>query len=138
MSGPDFLDTNILVYALDVADTRKYKIARPVLSRAIAGEFATSAQVLAELVNTLFQKYQSKFSAQAVLEILNSLKPIPLIKPDADIVRRAVEAHAKYRIHFYDGMIIAAAERAGAQKIFSEDLNAGQDYFGVTVVNPFA
>jgi predicted nucleic acid-binding protein len=48
-----------------------------------------------------------------------------------------VQARAAYGIHFYDGMIVAAAERAGCQRILSEDLNAGQQYFGVTVSNPF-
>jgi predicted nucleic acid-binding protein len=41
-------------------------------------------------------------------------------------------------VQFYDGMIIAAAERAGCKRIWSEDLNAGQEYFGVKVENPFA
>ena len=137
MSSLDFLDTNILMYALDVADPRKHGVARSLLSKAVAGEFATSTQVLAELASILLQKYKSKFTAQDVLTILDSLKPIPLIKPDADLVRRAVEAHATYGIHFYDGMIVAAAERAGSGKIWSEDLNAGQRYFGVEVANPF-
>ena len=65
------------------------------------------------------------------------LAPIPLITPDSDIVRRAVEARAAYGIHFYDGMVVAAAERGGCQRIWSEDLNPGQNYFGVTVENPF-
>lgn len=38
---------------------------------------------------------------------------------------------------FYDGMIVAAAERAGCKRILSEDFNTGQEYFGVTVANPF-
>lgn len=137
MSGRDFLDTNILVYGLDIADRRKHGIARLMMAKAIAGEYAVSAQVLAELATTLLGKYQSKFTVQDVLAILDSLKPIHLIKPDADLVRRAVEAHAEYGIHFYDGMIAAAAERAGSEKIWSEDLNAGQKGFGVTVANPF-
>jgi predicted nucleic acid-binding protein len=137
MSACDFLDTNILVYALDIADPRKHEIARPLLAKAVAGEFAVSVQVLAELASTFLSKYQSKFTVQDVMTLMDSLKPIPLIKPDADMVRRAVEAHATYGIHFYDGMIIAAAERTGSAKIWSEDLNAGQEYFGVTVANPF-
>ena len=52
-------------------------------------------------------------------------------------MRRAVEAHAKYGLHFYDGMIVSAAERGGCGRIWSEDLNAGQEYFGVVVENPF-
>jgi len=137
MSGRDFLDTNVLVYGLDVADPRKHDIARPLVARAVAGEFAVSVQVLAELATTLLEKYRSKFTEQKVLKILDSLNPIPLIKSDAAMVRRAVEAHAAYGIHFYDGMIMAAAERSGSTRIWSEDLSAGQKYFGVVVANPF-
>ena len=36
-----------------------------------------------------------------------------------------------------DGTIVAAAQEAGCRTVFSEDLNAGQDYDGVRVVNPF-
>jgi predicted nucleic acid-binding protein len=51
--------------------------------------------------------------------------------------RRAVEARAAYGIHFFDGMIVAAPERSGCEKILSEDLNSQQKYFGVAVANPF-
>lgn len=53
-------------------------------------------------------------------------------------MRRAVEASARYGLHFYDGMIVAAAERGGCRRIWSEDLSGGQKHFGVTVENPFA
>jgi predicted nucleic acid-binding protein len=68
---------------------------------------------------------------------LNRLSPIKSIVPDADLIRRAVEAHSAYGLHFYDGLIIAAAERAGCSRIWSEDFNSGQEYFGVTAANPF-
>ena len=60
-----------------------------------------------------------------------------LIIPDEGTVRRSVEAHAIYGLHFYDGMIVAAAERGGCKRIWSEDLNSGQKYFGIVVENPF-
>jgi predicted nucleic acid-binding protein len=53
------------------------------------------------------------------------------------MVRRAVQAHAEYGVRFYDGMILAAAERGRCQRIWSEDFNAGQKYFGIVVENPF-
>jgi len=137
MRDREFLDTNVLVYALDVADRRKHGIAQALTRRAVAGEFIVSAQVLSELSATLLQKYRSKYDAHAVMAILDSLRPISLIVPDAAMVRRAVEAHGQYGIHFYDGMIVAAAERAGCERIWSEDLNAKQKYFGVFVENPF-
>jgi predicted nucleic acid-binding protein len=65
------------------------------------------------------------------------LAPIPVIATDPDMVRRAVEVRARYGLHFYDGLIVAAAERAKCATIWSEDLNAGQQYFGITVQNPF-
>ncbi len=84
------------------------------------------------------QKFERHYTSSDVLTILESVEPIPLIQPDGDRVRRAVEARAAYGIHFYDGMIVAAAERGGCGKIWSEDLNAGGKYFGVTVANPFS
>jgi predicted nucleic acid-binding protein len=69
--------------------------------------------------------------------VLDALGPIGVVVPDADLVRRAVQARDAYGIHFYDGMIVAAAERGGCERLWSEDLNSRQQYFGVTVENPF-
>ncbi|MGB7731514.1 MAG: PIN domain-containing protein [Candidatus Acidiferrum sp.] len=138
MTAPEFLDSNILIYAYDPDDERKQKIARDLLKRAVKGECGISIQVLTDVAATLLHKVRPKTTPQAVAEILDLLAPIPTFSPDAETVRRAVEAHAEYGVHFYDGMILAAAERAGRTKVWSEDLNAGQEYFGVRVENPFA
>ena len=58
--------------------------------------------------------------------ILDLRGPIPTISPDGDTVRQAAETCSRYGLHFYDGMILAAAEQAGCTKIWWEDLNAGQ------------
>lgn len=137
MSGPDFLDTNIFVYAYDPGDARKQRIAQNLVRKAIAGESLTSTQVLAEFAAALLHKLSPPPTAGAVAELLDVLGPIRLVTPDADLVRRAVLARAQYGVHFYDGMILAAAERAGCARIWSEDLNAGQLYFGIPVENPF-
>jgi predicted nucleic acid-binding protein len=85
----------------------------------------------------ILHKITPPANPEAVVAILDSLGPIKLIAPDAGIVRRAAEARSTYGVHFYDGMIVAAAERAGCERILSEDLNHGQKYFGVTATNPF-
>jgi len=138
MIGPDFLDTNILVYAYNNADPVKQLIARQLAARAILGEFAISAQVLVEFASTLLHKIRPRLTIEQVTEALDAMGPITLIQPDSDMVRRAVEAHAAYGIHFYDGMIVAAAERGRCERIWSEDLNPQQKYFGVAVANPFS
>jgi predicted nucleic acid-binding protein len=136
MSGAEFLDTNALVYAYQLDHPEKQRIAQDLMRRAVAGKFVISAQVLAEFAATLLHKMAA--TPDAVTAILDKVSPIKLVASDAELVRRAVEARAAYGLHFYDGMIIAAAERAGCARILSEDFNAGQEYFGVTVTNPFS
>ena len=137
MSGLEFLDTNVLVYSYDISDRRKQEVARGFVRRALTGGFVTSTQVLGEFAAALLHKVSPRVDSQALTRALDALVPIPVISTDSDMVRRAVEVHDRYRVHYHDSLIIAAAERAGCECIWSEDLNAGQKYFGVTVQNPF-
>jgi predicted nucleic acid-binding protein len=130
MSGPDFLDTNILIYAYDSGDLKKQHIAQELVARGLTGELVISTQVLAEFAATLLHKISPAARPPDIIAIHN-------IVPDAAIVQRAVQARSSYGVHFYDGMIIAAAERGGCARIWSEDLNSGQLYFGIRVENPF-
>ena len=137
MSVREFLDTNVLVYAYDPSDRRKQQIAQSLVRRALAGEIVISTQVLAEFAATLLHKMSPAAPPQDVAAVLDALGPIGVVVPDGDLVRRAVEARGVYGIRFHDGMIVAAAERGGCERLWSEDLNAGQQYFGVTAENPF-
>jgi predicted nucleic acid-binding protein len=135
--GPDFLDSNIPIYAYDPTDPRKQVIAQRIIGQGTAGELVVSTQVLTEFTTTLLHKLRPAALPADVLKALDAISFFRVVSPDARLVRRAVEAHAQYGVHFYDGMIIAAAERAGCSRIWSEDLNPGQTYFGVLVENPF-
>jgi predicted nucleic acid-binding protein len=137
MSGLEFLDTNVLVYAYDPTDPRSQQIGQRLVRRAVAGEIAASSQVLGEFAATLLHKSKPRAKPEDVIALLEALGPIKLVPLDGDVILRAVQAQAQYGLHFYDGMIVAAAERGGCQKIWSEDLNAGQKYFGSVVENPF-
>jgi predicted nucleic acid-binding protein len=138
MIGRSFLDTNVLVYAYDPTDPRKQKIAEDLVKQAMVGHAVISTQVLAEFAATLLHRVTVGRTAEDLVLMLDILAPIRVVSADGDTVRRAVEARRAYGIHFYDGMIVAAAERAGCEKIWSEDFNPGQKYFGVAVANPFA
>ncbi|HEX9111464.1 MAG TPA: PIN domain-containing protein [Terriglobales bacterium] len=137
MSGVDFLDTNVLVYAYQFNDPDKQRVAQELVRRAVAGKSLISTQVLSEFASTLLHKVSPRATPEAMIAILDRLAPIKLVTYNAELIRRAVEARASYGLHFYDCLIIAAAERAGCERILSEDFNAGQEYFGVTVANPF-
>jgi len=137
MNGADFLDSSVLIYAYQFNDPEKQRVAQELIRKALAGPSVISTQVLAEFAATLLHKFSAPANGEAVIALLDQFLTIKLVLPDAELVRRAVEAHLSYGLHFYDGMIVAAAERAGCKRIWSEDLNAGQEYFGVTVENPF-
>jgi predicted nucleic acid-binding protein len=53
-------------------------------------------------------------------------------------VTRAIDIGALAQICFWDALIVASAEQAGATTLYSEDLAAGQTIAGVTIVNPVA
>lgn len=138
MSALEFLDTNVLVYAYDPSETRKQQIAQSLVRRAVAGEIVVSSQVLGEFAATLLHKLTPPAKPDHLIALLDTLGPIKLVPLDGDVILRAVQARAQYGLHFYDGMIVAAAERGGCQKIWSEDFSARQNYFGILVENPFA
>ncbi len=138
MNGADFLDSNVLIYAYDTSDSQKRRIARDLLESGVTGRLVISTQVLAEFAAAMLHKMSPPANPAAVVKSLDALSSIRLIVPDADLVRRAVEARVAYGLHFYDGMIVAASERAGCVRIWSEDLNEGQEYFGAVVANPFS
>ncbi len=137
MSAPDFLDTNVLVYGYDPTKPRKQRIAQELIRKALAGEIVISVQVLAEFAATLLHKVSPAARPEVLISVLDALAPITTIPNDSEMVRRALQVRAQYGLHFYDGMIVAAAERAGCKRIWSEDMNPGQQYFGILVENPF-
>ena len=122
MSALEFLDTNVLVYAYDVTDPRKQSVAQDLVKRAVAGEIVASSQVLAEFATTLLHKLSPAVRAEDVITILDTLSPIRLVAIDSGLIRRAVEARARYGLYFWDCMIVAAAERGGCERLWSEDL----------------
>ena len=138
MKGIDFLDTNVLVYAYQYTDSRKQRIAHDLVRRAVADRWVISSQVLSEFTATLLHKFSQPPTPEELNQILDRLEPMKLVLPDIEVVRRAIHARSSYQLHFYDCLIVAAAERAGCARILSEDFNSGQEYFGVTAVNPFA
>jgi predicted nucleic acid-binding protein len=116
---------------------RKQQIAQGLVRRAPAGEAMTSTQMLGEFAATLMHKVRPPVGPKDLAAILDVLGPVHTISTDGDMVRRVVEVHGRYGLPFYKSPIIAAAERAGCECIWSEDLSVGQKCFGVTVQNPF-
>ncbi len=140
MADRDFFDTNVLVCAVDRRDLEKQTRARALLTEAIEnGSGVVSAQVLGEFftISTSARRVPQPLSHSDARLIIEQVSVLPVVALDLSLVRRALDTRTRYQIAYWDALIIAAAERAGCTRLISEDLNAGQTYNGVVVVNPF-
>lgn len=136
MSVDCFLDTNVLVYAAAGrrGETAKRERALELIE---TRDFAISAQVLQEFYVTVVRKIEVPLPPAVALEWIEQLEAFPCLPVDFALVTIAAEISQRYQISYWDAAIIAAAESLGAPIVFSEDLNHGQRYGSVEVVNPF-
>ncbi|TVS12639.1 MAG: PIN domain-containing protein [Wenzhouxiangella sp.] len=132
-----FLDTNVLVYAVtaDPDEAHKREAALTLIERE---EFALSAQILQEFYVTVTRKLEKPLSSLQAMEWIEQWEAFPCVGIDAALVKVAAELSERYRISYWDGAVIAAAELAGAGIVYSEDLNDGQRYGQVVISNPFS
>ena len=137
MSGKGiFVDTNILVYAHDVDAGDKHLRARELVLKLWDEDHppSISIQVLQELYVTLRKRGVSIKEAQATV---GDYLEWDVVENDRTVFTEALDIETKYRISFWDASVIAAARKAGAETLYSEDLNDGQVYGSVIVENPF-
>ena len=131
-----FLDTNILLYAgSQAAADHEKKQAAIALIR--GGEFALSAQVLQEFVVNAVGKKELGLTEENVARTLESLRAVRVLPITHELVETAWALRKRFRISYWDAAIIAAAKERGCDMVYSEDLNHGQVYDGVKVINPF-
>ncbi|MCU7861068.1 MAG: PIN domain-containing protein [Candidatus Thiodiazotropha sp. (ex Lucinoma kastoroae)] len=133
-----FVDTNILIYAYDLASGGKRKnAAEAVKTLWDQGNGVLSTQVLQEFYVNVTRKIGHPISPDKARSILATYLAwqVEVIKPDH--ILRASEIQERHKISFWDAMIVVAAIQSGAIKILTEDLNHGQLIEGVLVENPF-
>jgi predicted nucleic acid-binding protein len=133
MHAEFFFDTNILLYAASSAKSEQGKRskARDLLARDGGG---MSVQVQAEFYVNATGKF--KLPHDKVVGILESLDSYPVLSITEAVFWAALQIRGRYQLSYWDSAIIAAALELGCT-VYSEDLNHGQSYAGVRVINPF-
>jgi len=133
-----FVDTNIFIYAYDLSATAKYQKAMKLVSDLWeSGWGCLSIQVLQELYVSLTQKIPNPLSAQEAAQIVDDLGQWRLHNPELKSLKEAIQIQQRYKISFWDAMIICSAKELGCTTIWTEDLNPKQLYEGIKAVNPF-
>ena len=139
MTGPVFVDTNVFVYRHDASEPAKQARAQQwiaLLASRHAGRL--SFQILQELYATLTRARRLSFDpgdAQHIVEALAAWQPIPI---DLRILRRAWAIEQRFRIAWWDALVVAAAQAGGCPVLLTEDLQNGQAFDDLRVVDPFA
>jgi predicted nucleic acid-binding protein len=133
-----FVDTNILLYAHDDSAGAKQVQARTLVEQLWeARNGCLSVQVLQEFFVNVTRKIAKPLDAETAKEIIADYALWYLHVPAADDVLAAIGIHQRTGISFWDAMIVRSAAEIGCAVLLSEDLNAGQEYSGVRVENPF-
>lgn len=137
MSVAYLLDTNILLYAISSADDHAARkaVARQWMARS---DWGVSTQVLLELYHNASKPRHGLGAARAAQLVGAVAARYPVQSADAALVAEAMHLAQHRQISLWDAAILCAARRLGAHTVVSEDLNHGQVYDDVRVLNPFA
>jgi predicted nucleic acid-binding protein len=139
MTARVFVDTNVLVYRFDASDPVRQTRADTwyrFLWRSRSARL--SFQVLSELYSTLTRKLKPGFDEREARELVRELtawKPVPV---DLGVLERAWSLQERHLLSWWDALIVAAAQICECGVLLTEDLQHGQVFGGVRVVDPFA
>jgi predicted nucleic acid-binding protein len=137
MSDRYFVDTNILMYAHDSAAGEKHTRAKALVEELWESRSgAVSTQVLQELAVNLRRKAKKHLDAKATRDVISDYLAWHVVVNGGDSILEALELEARYQLSFWDALVVQAAQVAGAEILYSEDLSDGQRYGTVRVKNP--
>jgi len=138
MTGPCFVDANVLVYSIDATEPLKQHVAAALIDRLWSEQRAcTSVQAINEFYSVVTRKLTHVVPQQeawARVEALLEWNPQPV---DAAVLRRASAIELRYQLSWWDSLIVAAARLQHCTLLYSEDLQHGATIDGVKIVNPF-
>ena len=132
-----FIDTNVLIYALDSRHENKRTIARSIISQALENPHAhvVSTQILQEYFVTATKKMG--ISAEDCSEHIHYFTRMNLVTISVEIIQQAILLHRKHAFSFWDALVIQSAIFSECTHLYSEDLQHNQIIHGIRIINPF-
>jgi predicted nucleic acid-binding protein len=132
------VDSNILVYSVDVSEDTKQLRAIEVLSRLdLSQRGAVSAQVLGESYNSMTTRIAIPLAGPAAEAfVLGIAETWTVIDLDAGVVSEAIRISRRFQLSYWDGLLFGAARLNGVSALLSEDMQDRQIVDGVRIMNP--
>jgi len=133
-----FIDTNILLYAHDRNAGDKQPVAAALLTTLWESRSGVlSTQVLQEFLVNAIRKLKQPLALPQARDIVRTYGVWVVRDSGVNDVLRATELMQLVGFSFWDSLILASAEAAGAEVLYSEDLQHGQKVAGIEIINPF-
>jgi predicted nucleic acid-binding protein len=138
MTGLVFVDTNVLLYAIDTHDAHKHRQARDWINRLWRERNGrTSVQVLSEYYVHATRVSSVPLSREKAWEQVVAFYEWQPRAVDIELLESARRIQDRYRLNWWDSLVVAAAHALGCAMLLSEDMQHGAVYSGVTCMNPF-
>ncbi|MGI8423815.1 MAG: PIN domain-containing protein [Chloroflexota bacterium] len=138
MTAPLFVDTNVLVYHVDDREIEKHRTARGWVTAIWGtGRGQVSCQVLHEFYATVTRKLTRLCPPAQARAMVRDLLGWGPLTPDRFTLDQAWSVQDRFGLSWWDALIVASAQAARCAHLLTEDLQPGQDFGGVVVVNPF-
>lgn len=137
MTAPRFVDTNILLYSIsqDPDEAGKHSRAEAIID---GGSICLSVQVLQEFyVQATHARRPDALTHEQAAGFVRVWSRFPVQEMTLSLLQSSLETRERFRISYWDAAVVEAARACGCRELLSEDLQHGQDFHGVRVVNPF-
>lgn len=139
MSDRFFLDTNVFIYSFDRTAPAKARKAEQLIRQAIKTQKGVvSFQVVQEFFNAALRRFQRPLKTrEAELYLGTVFRPLLRVQSSIALYSEALRLQEKHMLSWYDSVILAAALQAECDVLFTEDLQHGQQFRNLQIVNPF-
>ena len=131
-----FIDSNVLIYAMDKNDPRKQKVSKKFLKELAE---TTSGVISTQVMQEFYVAATRKLNADPLIvkSILHSFEHLEVVIVNPLMIKEAIDCSILNRLSFWDALIIIAAESANCEKVLTEDMQNGQIIRGVRIENIF-
>ena len=140
MNDRFFLDANIFVYSFDRGSPAKAKRALSLIKDAVtSGRGIVSYQVVQEFLNVALKRFEKPLTTSEAEQYLATVfRPLLSVYASQSLFLEALRLSGRYRLSWYDSLIVAAAIEGQCATLYSEDLQYGQRIGQIEIRNPFA
>lgn len=134
-----FFDTNIFIYSVDRSEPKKQGIANQLIRSSLDNaNGAVSYQVVQEFLNTSLRKFAKTVNGADCFDYLREVfEPMLAVESSLGLFDEALVIYNRYKLSWYDSLIVAAAIEAKCDVLYTEDMQHGQRFGELVVTNPF-